>query len=186
MRMARAARDEARRLFLLDRQAHFVPEWVDYARRGDYLLDADAVVSAGPAGLEHHFAYRTRLLDAVWAGRPVIATEGEVVAQRLAQAGAALLVPPGDAPGMASAMKRLAADRTEARRMGRRAAGLAESWRWPRVLEGLVRACLEGTRVHAPRGGERRWYRREHFKLKQLDRLSRWRAGLERRLRGGT
>jgi len=193
MRMARAARDEARRLHLLDRQVHFVPRWVDYAERGAWLLESDAVISAGPPGLEHHFAYRTRLLDAVWSGRAVIASPGEVVAERLAAAGAARLPPPGDDEALATLFEEFVQQRAKVRAMGERAATLRLEWSWPHVLKELVRLCAG---EHAPpgdparrederRGGERRWYDREHFKLKQLDRWNRWSTRLKRFTRRG-
>lgn len=180
MRMVRAARDEAARLHVLDRQVHFVPQWIDFDARGAWLLESDAVISAGPAGLEHHFAYRTRLLDAVWAGRAVIANPGEAAAERMAEAGAARLVAPGNADALAAVIEQMMSDRGDAEAMGRRAAALRPEWTWRRVLRGLVRVCGDGGLRRERSGGERRWYAWEHFKLKQRDRAAAWARRFER------
>ncbi len=48
----------------------FNPDWVAYEDRGDYLLEADAGVSTHFAHIETEFAFRTRILDYLWAGLP--------------------------------------------------------------------------------------------------------------------
>lgn len=182
MKMTRAARDEAAGLGVLNTHVHFLPGWTEYERRGDYLLEADAVVSHGPAGLEHHFAYRTRLLDAVWAGRAAIVNPGEAVGERLSGAGAAVCVDAGDADAMARAILRMAGDRAATRAMGERAASLRNEWAWPCVLGGFTRFCLDGAPCVTNRSYERKWYERRLFVIRQIERWRHWsrRLGLSR------
>ena len=48
-------------------------------RARPYLLDADLAVSAHFDDVETRFAFRTRLLDCLWAGLPVVTTRGDTL-----------------------------------------------------------------------------------------------------------
>jgi hypothetical protein len=50
---------------------------VDYAKRADYLLEADLGVSTHYDHVETAYSFRTRILDYLWAGLPILATEGD-------------------------------------------------------------------------------------------------------------
>jgi glycosyltransferase involved in cell wall biosynthesis len=120
----------------LDPQAHvvkFVENWVPYRERADYLLDADAAVCAHQDHLETRLAFRTRILDALWAGLPVITTDGDVWAELIERAGAGLVVPCEDVGGMADALVTLGASPEHRRAMGVAAAALADGYRWSRI-----------------------------------------------------
>ncbi len=51
-------------------------DWVAYEDRGDYLLESDIGLSLHPDSIETDFSYRTRILDYIWAGLPIITTRG--------------------------------------------------------------------------------------------------------------
>ena len=76
------ARALARDLGLLGRVVRFNDDWVPYAQRGAWLLQADCAVAAHHDHLETRFAHRTRLLDCLWAGLPVVCTRGDELAER--------------------------------------------------------------------------------------------------------
>lgn len=61
-------------------RVHVNTDWVPYAARGGWLLDADVVISAHHDHLETRFSYRTRLLDALWAGLPIVCAGGDDLA----------------------------------------------------------------------------------------------------------
>ena len=61
----------------------FNDDWVPYAHRGAWLLQADCAVAAHHDHLETRFAHRTRLLDCLWAGLPVVCTRGDELAERI-------------------------------------------------------------------------------------------------------
>lgn len=61
-------------------RVHVNEQWVPYEERGAWLLDADVVISAHHDHLETRYAFRTRLLDALWAGRPIVCTAGDELA----------------------------------------------------------------------------------------------------------
>jgi len=99
MAMADDAVALARRLGLLDRYVFFSPEWVPYDERHEFLLEADVGVSAHFDTVETRFASRTRLLDYLWAGLPIVATEGDVLADMIASRNLGRVVAASDVDG---------------------------------------------------------------------------------------
>jgi glycosyltransferase involved in cell wall biosynthesis len=85
----------------------FDGDWTPYARRGDMLLEADVGVLAHRPSLEARFAFRNRLLDFVWARRPIVCTEGDTLAHEAAQGGWGEVVAPGDSAAFADAVERV-------------------------------------------------------------------------------
>ena len=145
MRMQVEARSLAASLGLLDRSVHFLDGWVPYAERGGCLLDSALGVSTHPAHVESHFSFRTRLLDCLWAGLPIVCTRGDVVAELVERESLGLTVPPGDPAALAAAIARLLDDEPLAARCRTNLARVAPEFHWSRVAEPLVRYC------HAPR-----------------------------------
>ncbi len=78
-------------------------QWVANADRADLLGGADLGVLAQHDHAETEFAFRTRLLDHLWAGLPTVSTMGDELSRELAVHGAARIVPPGDAEAFADA-----------------------------------------------------------------------------------
>src|SRR5947209_5562164 len=101
------AADEARAA--AGRGVHFVNEWVAYEARGAWLLDADLAVSAHKPSLESELAFRTRLLDCLWAALPAACTSGDVPASEGEQQGWARTSPNGDPAALAAAVVELCA-----------------------------------------------------------------------------
>jgi glycosyltransferase involved in cell wall biosynthesis len=133
----------ARELRLEGSRVVFNHDWVPYEERGAWLLEADIGVSAHPAHLETRFAYRTRILDYLWAGLPVVASAGDVLGDRVAAAGLGRAVPPGDDAAFAAACEAVLAD-PEPLRANVRAA--ADELRWDRVVQPLLDFCQSGTK----------------------------------------
>ena len=74
-------------------------------RRYDLLRDVDLLVAPHRPSLETRLALRTRFLDALAAGTPVVATEGGAVARLLAEHHAGWVVPPEDPAALAAALE---------------------------------------------------------------------------------
>jgi glycosyltransferase involved in cell wall biosynthesis len=104
---AAAARSLADRLGLLGTGVLFNDHWVPYAERARWLTDADCAVAAAHDHLETRFAFRTRLLDCLWAGLPVACTTGDELAARVAREDLGAVAAPGDADGLAAAIERI-------------------------------------------------------------------------------
>lgn len=107
MAMAERARTLAAELGLLDRSVFFLPGWVPYAERAAYLLEADLGISCHHPHIETRFAYRTRLLDCIWAGLPMLVTGGDVLADLVAGEDLGATVPPDDPAAIAAALRTL-------------------------------------------------------------------------------
>jgi hypothetical protein len=114
---------------------------VAYHERQNYLLEADLSASLHLDHVETRFAFRTRLLDCLWTGLPVIATRGDVMAETLAEHGLAFLVEPQDVTGVARTILELL-ERPDLRRdCMARAAALAPAYHWRAVTRPLVEFC---------------------------------------------
>src|SRR6185436_5397570 len=148
----------ARELGLLGRVVRFNDGWVPYEERGAWLLQADCAVAAHRDHLETRFAHRTRLLDCLWAGLPVVCTRGDELAERISREGLGEAVPVGDPGALAAGLARvLDAGRAA---YSERLAAAAGELRWSRVAEplaALVRADGPGSSL-----GERAGRRRPH------------------------
>jgi hypothetical protein len=134
----------ARELGLEGRRVHFHDGWVPYAERGAWLLDADLGVSAHPAHLESRFAFRTRIVDYLWAGLPVVTTGGDALGELVRARGLGRTVAPGDAEAFAAACAQLLDGGAAAERAAART--VAEELRWERVVEPLREFCLHGAK----------------------------------------
>ena len=83
--------------------------WVPYEQRADWLLDADCALSTHREHLETRFAFRTRLLDCIWAGLPIVCTDGDELAARVQRDELGATAPPGDVEATAAALEQVLA-----------------------------------------------------------------------------
>jgi glycosyltransferase involved in cell wall biosynthesis len=123
----------ARDLGLLD-TAVFFNEWTPFDERGRYLIDADVGVSIHRDSLETRYSFRTRLLDYLWAGLPIVSTDGDYFADLIRSEEAGIAVPEGDPRALARAILDLVADPAFRRRAGANAARLRESFYWKNAI----------------------------------------------------
>lgn len=124
-------------LGLLNRRV-FYRDWTPYDKRESYLLDADVAISLHFNFLESHLAIRTRLLDCLWGGLPVIATSGDVIGEDMAKLGIAITVPPGDATSVAEAIMEWRANKHSREKQTLRLPELAQRYYWTEVCSPLV------------------------------------------------
>ena len=128
----------ARELGLLDTSVFFNSSWVDYSDRQNYLTEADAGVSTHFAHIETTFSFRTRILDYLWAGLPMVVTEGDHFAELVERERLGIVVPSGDVDALASALQRVLFDAefiAEARKNIER---VRQDYYWDTVLAPLV------------------------------------------------
>lgn len=132
----------SRDLGLYDRFVFF-NDWVDYEARQNYLLEADLGVSLHLNHAETRFAFRTRLLDYLWAGLPMVCTVGDVLGESLAAQGVASLIAPGDVEGLAQTLLSLLAIPDLRACYRARFETLACHYHWDVVSRPLVEFCAE-------------------------------------------
>jgi glycosyltransferase involved in cell wall biosynthesis len=120
----------------------FYNDWVPYAERQNYLLEVDIGASLHRDYLETRFAFRTRFLDYVWAGLPMVVTRGDVLSEQVEARGLGWVVEPGDVDGVAEAILSLL-DTPNLREVYRpRFEQVAVTYRWDAVVRPLVEFCL--------------------------------------------
>jgi len=141
MRMSFAARTLAADLGLTGKHVFFNEEWVRYDDRANYLLDADIGVSNHLDHIETAFSFRTRMLDYLWAGLPMVCTQGDVFAALVDAHGLGLTVAAGDVEGLADALERVLGDEEFAAQCRANVAEIAPQYHWSRVLAPLVEFC---------------------------------------------
>lgn len=127
------AEETARARGWYGRQVLFVP-WFPYDARGGVYLEATAAVLTHRPGLETDLSLRTRGLDFLWAGLPIVSQRGGAMGQLLADSGAGLLVDPEDWEGLAAALVRLLTDPALRASLSARGRAAAETYRWDRTL----------------------------------------------------
>ncbi len=118
-------------------------DWVPAERRFDLLRDVDLLCSPHRPSLETRLSLRTRFLDALVAGCPVVLTAGGSLARLVGEREAGWVVPPEDPGALAAALTAALGD--EEARARRREAGreLVATFAWERVLAPLVAFCQE-------------------------------------------
>src|SRR5215211_4935046 len=149
MAMARRAVELADELGVRDRHVFFNFGWVPYDERADHLLEADLGVSAHLNTVEARFAFRTRVVDYLWAGLPVLATRGDALAELVGERGLGRELDFGDVDGWARAIEELLDDTASYAEVRARIAEVRDHFAWPRVVEPLVR-LLDAPPSHAP------------------------------------
>jgi glycosyltransferase involved in cell wall biosynthesis len=146
---ARRARALAEELGIAGRHVLF-REWTPYAQRGACLIEADAAISLHLEGVETRYASRTRLLDCVWAGVPVVSSAGDVLGDDLTTMGLAIGVPPGNVHAVAAALAALL-DEPDARAARAQAfARLRGELTWDRAVAPLATFLGEPRRQRSP------------------------------------
>jgi glycosyltransferase involved in cell wall biosynthesis len=122
-------------------------DWVPVERRYDLLRDVDLLVALDRPSLETRLSLRTRFLDALAAGCPVVTTEGGAMSRLLRHHGAGWVVPAGDPAALARALaEALEPPPGDAAAWRQGAQALAASFRWDRALAPLLRFCREPRR----------------------------------------
>lgn len=152
-RTAADAEALARRLGLLGETVFLHDGWVPYEERASWLLEADCAVSCHVDHLETRFSVRTRLMDCLWAGLPVVCTSGDDLAARVAGDDLGVVVPERDPAAIAAGLERVL-DR------GRRAyepalARAAAEYSWSRVVAPIT-AWVADDRLPPRLGATRR------------------------------
>jgi glycosyltransferase involved in cell wall biosynthesis len=138
---------EARRLDLLDNTVFVNPDWTPYEQRADYLLEADAGISLHRDTLETKYAFRTRMLDYLWAGLPVIASQGDGWAGEIERRGLGITVPCGDVDAVAGAIVKMADDASFRAHCREQSRALAQEYSWDRIVTVLDALCSDADRV---------------------------------------
>lgn len=141
MRTAAETRALSDSLGLTGRWVFFNEGWVPYDDRGSFLLDADIGVSTHLDHVETAFSFRTRILDYLWAGLPVVATSGDVFSDVISDSGIGRTVPAEDVEALAVALLSLIDDPAARAACAAASRRLSEAYHWDAVLGPLLDYC---------------------------------------------
>ncbi|MGH3912319.1 MAG: glycosyltransferase [Pseudonocardiaceae bacterium] len=141
MGMAWQTRQLADALGLTGAQVFFNETWVPYADRQNWLLDADAGVTTHLEHVETTFAFRTRVLDYLWAGLPIVTTDGDSFAELVRDEKLGVVVPAQNPAALAAALARVLYDDAFAAGCQERIAVVAQRYTWEAALAPLVEFC---------------------------------------------
>lgn len=141
MSAATRVRGRARDLAIDGTHVFFNEDWVAYDDRVNYLLEADLGVSTHHEHIETAFSFRTRILDYLWAGLPVVTTSGDSLAELVQREDMGIVVAPGDVASIASAILELALNVERRKLLAEHALRVAERFRWSRVVGPLTAFC---------------------------------------------
>lgn len=151
MAMLSRARDLAGSLRLTGNSVYFLDGWVPYQDRQDYLCDADIGVSLHFDSIETTYSFRTRVLDYLWAGLPLILTRGDEMAELAAADGFGLVVDYEDADGVAAALLRLYENPRLRAKLASQSREVAKRFHWDAAAVPLTRYCADGWQRPMPR-----------------------------------
>jgi glycosyltransferase involved in cell wall biosynthesis len=141
MRMADEVRALSTELGLTGSHVFFNDSWVEYDHRADYLLDADIGVSTHLGHVETAYSFRTRILDYLWTGLPIVATGGDAFGALIEGADLGAAVPPGDEAALEGALHHLLSDDAALARCRANVARVAPEFQWEAALLPLVEFC---------------------------------------------
>jgi glycosyltransferase involved in cell wall biosynthesis len=88
-------------------QSAFFGDWVPYEDWPSILIEADIGLSLHRDTVEARLAYRSRVLDYIWAGLPMVLTRGDATADLVTSYGLGLSVDYEDDAAVAHAIGRL-------------------------------------------------------------------------------
>lgn len=128
-------------LGLTNRHVFFNETWVPYAERQNWLLDADCGVTTHYEHVETTFAFRTRVLDYLWTGLPIVTTDGDSFADLVRTEGLGEVVPPENPDRLATALENVLYDNEFVASTRERIAVVRERFTWETALAPLVSFC---------------------------------------------
>ena len=157
MRVAHMATLRAEELGVAD-ESVFFGDWVPYKLRESYLLESDIAVTVARDLAETRLAFRTRVLDYLWAGLPSISTEGDVLSDLVRNERLGLVVPAGSPAALTAAIIELLQRPLLRADMAHRARAAATRFRWSTAVEPMRRVVREPwrwdrSRAYLPRAG---------------------------------
>ena len=153
MPMCAASERLAEALGLKDRCVFF-GDWVPHEDWPNFLAESDVALSLHQDTLEARLAFRSRVLDYVWAGLPMVITAGDAVSELVERYGLGETVGYGDAQAVADSVLKLLEVPHAAMAAGFDCA--RKTLTWERAAEPLVAYCRHPCRAPDKAAGYRK------------------------------
>lgn len=117
--------------------------WVEYNKRHNYFIEADAGIITHPDHIETRFAFRTRILDYLWAGLPIISTEGDSLSDMVKLEGLGLTVEAGRPDKLADAILELANNEDFYKKCAKSVQKTSSAFKWENICQPLIGFCAD-------------------------------------------
>ena len=126
---------------LLGSSVWFLDGWTPFDQRDRYLRGATAGLVCHLDHVETRFAFRTRVLDYLWAGLPIISSDGDEFADIIRMHDLGIVVPPGDPQALADAFVSIVARIDAGEAFSERIAAIRPNYHWDEVVKPLLQFC---------------------------------------------
>lgn len=125
-----------------------VKDWIDFKDRADWYLDSDIVVVFNKLGEENKLAWRTRLVDFMWADLPVLTNGGDPLGEIMIERDAAVRMASTESLDVAQAiMDVLGADRSRVKSLRHNMSKLKKEYYWGTITGQLSKDIKAGRRA---------------------------------------
>jgi len=121
----------------------FFNEWTPYDMRQTMLLESDAGLSIHQERIETEFSFRTRVLDYIWAGLPVITTEGDSIAKMVKEENIGEVVKYENTTQLARVMESMMVNKSLQDIFRKNIKKIRSRFFWENVTKPLVRYCRD-------------------------------------------
>lgn len=143
MKMALRAKELSGKLGIEGKHVFFSESWTPYEERVNYLLDADVAVSAHFDLPETRFSFRTRILDYLWAGLPILTSQGDQLAELIEKNHAGAALPYGSIEAWVGAIEDLLKNPQRLAALKEGSSTLAQDFQWHKVVKPLRDFCAD-------------------------------------------
>jgi hypothetical protein len=133
----------AKKLGIYDKNVFFNFGWVEYDDRQNYLLESDAGIITHPDHIETRFSFRTRILDYLWAGLPIISTKGDSLSDMVEKENLGITVKEKNVADLVNAILKIVDDKDYYNKCIGNIENTAKEYTWEKVCEPLVRFCRD-------------------------------------------
>jgi glycosyltransferase involved in cell wall biosynthesis len=130
----------SQQLGLFEKQIFF-HSWVPYQERQNYLLEADIGASLHLNHLETRFAFRTRFLDYIWTGLPILTTAGDMLSDEIIRWRLGKVVKHGDIAQVSQMLIELSSIPDLRQEYQPQFERVREKYEWEAVMTPLIKFC---------------------------------------------
>lgn len=116
-------------------------DWVPYERRFDLLHDVDMLIAPHEQGLESELSLRTRFIEALAVGCPVICTEGGGVAGLVNKHGGGRVVAEKNKQQLKVAIESIYNHKLDGKNWSDSSKIISSLYSWEKVLQPLIEHC---------------------------------------------
>jgi len=121
----------------------FFNEWTPYEIRQNFLLESNAGLSIHKEKIETEFAYRTRVMDYIWAKLPIITTEGDSIAKMVKDENIGEVVKYENTHQLARVIESILVNRSLRDIYRKNLEKITPRFYWENVTKPLINYCLE-------------------------------------------